>query len=144
MKTSISRTSAFARFARPVLAAVLIIGCADRDNDAPDTGPDESTPPRIAGEAKVALDSGNVLFRAKAYDLALVQYRRSSQLAPGDPTPLFGVLMVGEATGNSRLADSARARIRELDPSLSDSTAKGHAEMIDRHSRMTTTPPSPH
>ena len=144
MKTSNSSKSAFARFALPVLAAGLIFGCADRGNDAPDTGPAGSAPPRITGEAKVALDSGNVLFRAKAYDLALAQYRRSAQLAPGDVTPVFGVLMVGEATGNSPLADSARARIRELNPSLSDSTASGHAEMIDRHSRVTTTPPSPH
>jgi hypothetical protein len=127
-----------------LLAAVLLLGCGGRDSGAPDAGSAGSAPSRLTGEAKVALDSGNVLFRAKAYDLALAQYRRSSQLAPGDPTPTFGVLMVGEATGNSRLADSARARIRELNPSLSDSTARGHAEMIDRHSRITTTPPSPH
>lgn len=127
-----------------LLAAVLLLGCGGRDSETPDAGSTSSAPSRLTGEAKVALDSGNVLFRAKAYDLALAQYRRSAQLAPGDATPVFGVLMVGEATGNSRLADSARARIRELNPSLADSTAKGHAEMIDRHSRVTTTPPSPH
>ena len=134
--------SSIARFTLAILAAVLILGCGSRDNEA-DTGPSGSAPPRITGEAKVALDSGNVLFRAKAYDLALAQYRRSAQLAPSDVTPLFGVLMVGEATGNSQLADSARARIRELNPSLADSSTRGHAEMIDRHSRITTTTPSP-
>lgn len=127
-----------------LLAAVLLLGCGGRDSGTPDAGSTGSAPSRLTGEAKVALDSGNVLFRAKAYDLALAQYRRSEQLAPGDATPVFGVLMVGEATGNSRLADSARARIRELNPALVDSAATGHAEMIDRHSRVTTTPPSPH
>ncbi len=127
-----------------LLAAVLLLGCGGPDGETPAAGSTNSPPSRLTGEAKVALDSGNVLFRAKAYDLALAQYRRSAQLAPGDVTPVFGMLMVGEATGNSRLADSARARIRELNPSLSDSTARGHAEMIDRHSRVTTTPPSPH
>jgi hypothetical protein len=97
----------------------------------------------MTGEAKVALDSGNVLFRARAYDLALAQYRRSAQLAPTDVTPLFGMMMVGEATKNARLADSARARIGELNPSMADSSTRGHAEMIDRHSRMTTPTPSP-
>jgi hypothetical protein len=119
------------------------VGCGSRDNGAPDAGAGRSGPPRITGEAKVALDSGNVLFRARAYDLALAQYRRSAQLAPTDVTPLFGVLLVGEATNSSRLADSARARIRELNPSLADSSARGHAEMIDRHSRAMTATPSP-
>jgi len=53
------------------------------------------------------------------------------------------VMMVGEATKNARLADSARARIGELNPSMADSSTRGHAEMIDRHSRMTTPAPSP-
>lgn len=136
--------SAVPRFPLPVLAAVLILACGSRDNEAPDAGPNRSAPPRITGEAKVALDSGNILFRARAYDLALAQYRRSAQLAPTDVTPLFGVLMVGEATKNSRLADSARARIRELNPSAADSSATmGHAEMIDLHSRVRPTAPSP-
>lgn len=131
------------RLMLPALAIALILGCGGRDGEAPDAAPSGSAAPRMTGEAKVALDSANILFRAKAYDLALTQYRRSAQLAPTDVTPLFGVLMVGEATKNSRLADSARARIRELNPSLADSSARGHAEMIDRHPRATTTTPSP-
>lgn len=133
--------SAISRFMLPVLAVVLIVGCGSRDDGAPDAGADRSGPPRITGEAKVALDSGNVLFRAKAYDLALAQYRRSAQLIPNDPTPIFGILMVGQATNNTRLTDSARARIRELNPSLADSTATGHEQIIDRHSAISTTPP---
>ena len=127
-----------------LLLATALLSCGGPDGETPHAGSTSSAPARLTGEAKVALDSGNVLFRAKAYDLALAQYRRSALLAPGDVTPLFGVLMVGEATRNSRLADSARARIRELNPSLADSTSRGHAELIDQHSRITTTPPSPH
>jgi len=133
--------SPISRFILPFLAVALIVGCGSRDNEAPDAGADGSGPPRITGEAKVALDSGNALFRAKAYDLALEQYRRSARLIPNDATPHFGILMVGQATNNTRLADSARARIRELNPSLADSTARGHEQMIDRHSAISTTPP---
>ena len=133
--------STISRFMLPVLAVGLIGACGSRDDGARDAGANGSGPPRITGEAKVALDSGNVLFRAKAYDLALEQYRRSARLIPNDVTPIFGILMVGQATNNTRLADSARARIRELNPSLADSTGRGHEQMIDRHSAISTTPP---
>ena len=133
--------SAISRFILPVLAVALIVGCGSRDDGASDAGADRSGPPKITGEARMALDSGNVLFRAKAYDLALEQYRRSAALVPNDVTPVFGILMVGQATNNTRLADSARARIRELNPSLADSTGRGHEQMIDRHSAISTTPP---
>ena len=63
-------------------------------------------------EAKAALDSGNQLFRRKAYDQALVQYRRSSELAPQHSAPLFGIHLVAVATKNKALDDSAMAGIR--------------------------------
>ncbi len=144
--------SVVARFALFVLAP-LLLGCDTGDTEAQripldgsnagDTGRNVAAAPAITGEAKIALDSGNILFRAKAYDLALAQYRRSARLAPGEVIPLFGVLMVAEATKDPRLADSARTRIRELNPSASDSAARGHAELIDRHSRATATTPHP-
>jgi hypothetical protein len=62
--------------------------------------------------AKGALDSGNVLFRKKAYDAALAQYRAASILAPQHSAPLFGIYMVARATSNASLADSALAGIR--------------------------------
>lgn len=132
--------SAAPRFTLPVLAAVLILGCGRSDNEAPmiplgQAGAPDAGP--MTGEAKVALDSANILFRTRAYDLALAQYRRSAQLVPTDVTPLLGVLMVAEATKNSRLADSTLARLRELQPGAADSlTTMGHAEMIDLHSRV--------
>jgi hypothetical protein len=62
--------------------------------------------------AKAALDSGNVLFRKKAYAAALAQYRAASALAPQHSAPLFGIYMVARATNNPAMADSALAGIR--------------------------------
>lgn len=138
--------TAFPRLTLALLAAALVLGC-DRGDEAPmvplgQPAGQQAPGPTITGEAKVALDSANVLFRARAYDLALAQYRRSAQLVPNDVTPLMGVLMVAQATNDSRLADSTMARIREIDPSSADSSAMEHAKMIDLHSREgTTTPP---
>ena len=136
--------SALAHRILPVLA-MLLLGCGRGDSDdrvpfgenAGNAGQTASAAPRVTGEAKIALDSGNVLFRAKAYDLALAQYRRSAQLVPTDVTPLFGVLMVAEATDNSKLADSVRTVMRSLNSAAADSsTTAGHADIVDRHSRV--------
>ena len=98
----------------------------------------------IGGEAKTALDSGNVLFRAKAYDRALVQYRRSARLAPTQLAPLLGILMVTDATKNAKLADSTLTRMRELDPAAADSSAAmSHREIVDVHSRTRKAAPAP-
>jgi len=66
----------------------------------------------IGPAAKAALDSGNVLFRKKAYAAALAQYRAASALAPQHSAPLFGIYMVARATNNPAMADSALAGIR--------------------------------
>ena len=62
--------------------------------------------------AKAALDSGNVLFRKKAYDEALAEYRAAAALAPQHSAPLFGMYMVARATNNKAMADSALDGIR--------------------------------
>ncbi len=94
------------------------------------------TPSAMGGEAKVALDIGNILFRAKAYDRALAQYRRSAQLAPTEVAPLLGILMVTDVTRNARLADSTLSRMREINPAAADSSAAmSHAEILEAHSR---------
>lgn len=67
----------------------------------------------MSADAQAALDSGNALFRSKAYGQALAQYRRAAAAAPSHAAPLFGVFMVARATGNGALADSALAGIRE-------------------------------
>jgi hypothetical protein len=66
----------------------------------------------IGPAAKAALDSGNVLFRKKAYGDALAQYRAASALAPQHSAPLFGIYMVARATNNPVMAESALAGIR--------------------------------
>ena len=62
--------------------------------------------------AKAALDSGNVLFRKKAFEGALAEYRAAAALAPQHSAPLFGIYMVARATNNKAMADSALAAIR--------------------------------
>lgn len=123
-----------------IFAVVLLLGCDGRD--APKIplgqagpGAGEASAPAITGEARTALDSANALFRVKAYDRALAQYRRSAALAPAELAPLLGVLMVAEATKDTKLAERTRARIRQLDPAVADSSAMGHAELIELHSR---------
>jgi hypothetical protein len=134
-------------------AAVTIWGCGgseapriplDQANPGSIGTSGAATPGPLAGEAKTALDSGNVLFRAKAYDRALVQYRRSARLAPTQLAPLLGILMVTDVTKNAKLADSTLSRIRELNPAAADSAAAmSHAEILDAHSRARKAPPPP-
>jgi hypothetical protein len=66
----------------------------------------------IGPAARAALDSGNVLYRKKAYAGALAQYRAASALAPQHAAPYFGIYMVARATRDSAMADSALAAIR--------------------------------
>src|SRR5215207_1943881 len=108
------------RVAVSFAAAATIGACSG--TDAPKTplgaassgtiGADEATVSSIRGEAKLALDSGNKLFRAKAYDGALAQYSRSAQLAPTELTPLLGIMMVADVTKDSKLAEATLPRIR--------------------------------
>jgi hypothetical protein len=90
----------------------------------------------MSRESKAALDSGNLLFRAKAYDRALVEYSRSARLAPTALAPLLGILMVAEVTKNAKLSKSTLSRMRALNPAAADSSAaRSHAEILDVHSR---------
>jgi hypothetical protein len=134
-------------------AAAIISGCGGSEAPKlplghPNSGSigasEAATPAAMGGEAKAALDSGNMLFRAKAYDRALAQYRRSARLAPTELAPLLGILMVTEVTKNRKLADSTLARMRELNPAAADSSAAmTHAEILEAHSRARKAPPPP-
>lgn len=123
------------------LVALCVAACsrgAPSPNAAPTTtaatAADSATPPApavLGPEAKVKLDSGNVLFRAKKYDAALAQYRAAAALAPKHTAPLYGISMVGRAMNNQKLADSATAEMQKLTgplpaqhPSLSDSAVR--------------------
>jgi hypothetical protein len=139
------RSSAVSRLGFCVAAAVTIWGCGG--SEAPKTPLGHANPEGIGasrtetrspmgGEAKTALDSANMLFRAKDYGRALAQYRRSAGLAPTELAPLLGILMVTDVTKNARLADSTLVRIRELNPAAADSSAAmSHAEILKAHSR---------
>lgn len=133
-------------------AAVAVI-CACGGTDAPKTPLGETSSrgvaadeaiPAITGEAKLALDSGNRLFRAKAYNGALAQYRRSAQLAPTELAPLLGIMMVADVTKDSKLAEATLPRIRSLNPVVADSsTAMSHSKMIEAHRRTGVVNPPP-
>ncbi len=127
-----------------LLAAALVAGCNKKEEPpmiplgqaaSPGLSP-HGTVPSITGEAKIALDSGNKLYTAKSYALALAQYRRAAALAPQAEAPLFGILMVADATKNATLSDSATKALR----ALNDSTTAD--EVVDVHSRIGTPPPS--
>jgi alkanesulfonate monooxygenase SsuD/methylene tetrahydromethanopterin reductase-like flavin-dependent oxidoreductase (luciferase family) len=60
------------------------------------------------------VDSGNVLYRARRYPEALVQYRRTVERSPDDVTGYFGVYMVAVATNDHALADSALVKLKSM------------------------------
>lgn len=115
-----------------LLAALAVLACNVADEApklplghppiASDEASSRPAAPLIEGEAKVALDSGNALYKAKAYQLALDQYRRAADLAPGEEAPLFGMLMVASSTSDARLADSVTALMRALRRKISSIT----------------------
>ena len=129
-----------------VCVVLAITGCTE--SDAPKTPLGAAAPVgtqnaalTINGEAKLALDSANLSFRAKAYDRALVQYQRSAKLAPAEMAPLLGILMVADVTGDAKLAESTRVKMRELDPAAADSSiASPHTRIPEGHPPLTTPP----
>ena len=86
---------------------------------------DASAP--LSRTASAALDSGNAAFRVKNYELALRLYREAAVAAPTHASPWFGIFMVGEATGDHVLRDSAKREVqkRTVDPpAVTDSTLR--------------------
>lgn len=133
-------------------SAVILTTAACGKSDAPKTplgaartgivGANEPAAQAMIGEAKRALDSGNTLFRAKAYDKALAEYRRSAELAPNEIAPLLGILMVADVTKDSKLGDATLPLVRKLNPAIADSSAfTQHSRVIEAHPRTTAPPP---
>jgi hypothetical protein len=131
-----------------MLACACIVSGACTESDAPKTplgaapqGSMTGSAPvsPIGGEAKRALDSANLLFRAKEYGLALEQYRRSSELAPAEMAPLMGILMVADVTKDTKLADSTLPKLRKLNPAVADSSVVSpHSRIPEGHPPLTT------
>jgi hypothetical protein len=121
MRTSSGR--AFRAVTLAATVAVVLLACNKGKEPAPKTPLSEvsaqsggelaaGSAGAMSAEARVVLDSGNALYRAKKYADALAQYRIAAQRAPEDPAPYFGIYMVAGATGNKRLQDSAQAALR--------------------------------
>jgi hypothetical protein len=89
-----------------------------------------SGPPELTPAASAQLDSGNVAYRAKQYEVALRHYRAAATAAPQHAAPWYGVYMVGEATSNRALIDSANAMVATRSgAAISESAmAKAHGE----------------
>jgi hypothetical protein len=85
----------------------------------------------LGPEAKLALDSGNALYRRKAFAPALLEYRLAADRAPQHSAPLFGIYMVARATNNDALADSAMAAIRARNGPLAPTGAGAPHPMTD-------------
>ncbi len=63
----------------------------------------------LSPNAKAALDSGNVLYKAGNYEGALAKYELAVKYAPANAAPYYGVYMAADKLGNKQLADSAMA-----------------------------------
>ena len=123
------------------VAFVFVAACGGSDaprtplsgmSSSPVVSGEPGTP--INGEAKIALDRGNALFRDKSYKDALSQYRRSAELAPDELAPLLGIMMVADVTKDSALARTTLPRIRRIDPAMADSSlATPHSRIIKDH-----------
>jgi hypothetical protein len=117
-----------------LLAAVLSAGGCRESEESPELPLDhpplggERASAALVGDARVALDSGNRLYSAKAYAAALEQYRRAAALAPEHDAPLFGIVMVANATADSALADSAATAMREQ-----QAANRPAADLLDVH-----------
>jgi hypothetical protein len=132
----------FALCAGVSVVGVFLLGCGGNDAPKIPLGAAQATtsapanPPMSGptGEARVALDSGNALFRAKAYDQALEQYQRSADLAPSEVAPLLGIMMVADVKKDSKLAEATVPRIRKINAELADSSLiSPHSKMIQTH-----------
>jgi hypothetical protein len=91
-------------------------------------GVGSATAPPLPTAARQALDSANTAYRAKAYPLALAEYRAAAAAAPNEAAPYFGIVMAATALHEPAVADSASAVIRTLTQSggqmLSDSALR--------------------
>lgn len=107
-----------------LLVIATLSGCRPKDDQpvTPATTPNlhagielssaAADAPPMSANARIPLDSGNKLYRAKRYPEALAQYRLAAARSPGDPTAYYGVFMVAAATKNTKLADSAMQMMR--------------------------------
>ena len=117
-----------------VILWLPIVACDNREASKTPLGESTSSASGIAGDARLALDSGNALFRAKSYDAALAQYERSARLVPAEAAPLLGIMMVADVKKDQRLVDATLERMKRLNPSLADTAAvSSHSKIMKQH-----------
>ena len=111
-----------------------VVACDGREAPKTPLGESTSGASGITGDARIALDSGNLLFRAKTYDAALAQYERAARLAPAEAAPLLGIMMVADVKKDQRLADATLVRMKKLNPALADTAAvSAHSKAMKQH-----------
>jgi hypothetical protein len=104
------------------VATALSLAACDRGSPIPGAEGTPEAAARAGGEAatrelspaaRIALDSGNTAFKAKDFRTALRFYREAAAATPNHAAPWFGINMVGRATHNQPLADSAMVQVRK-------------------------------
>jgi len=68
----------------------------------------------LPAAVRAQLDSGNAAYRAGDYQEARRHYRETVKAIPDLASGWFGIYMTAQATGDSALADSAKARMGEM------------------------------
>jgi hypothetical protein len=86
------------------------------------TGADSTANPHttMSPDARAALDSGNAQYKAGRFADALKSYRKSSDMAPLNAAPFFGIYMAAEKLGMKALADSASIEIKKRESSSTE------------------------
>lgn len=74
--------------------------------------------PALSAAGQAFVDSGNTAFRVKDYKGALAYYKKATEADPSHAAPWFGAYMVGQATNDKALADSAIAEVRKRAPQM--------------------------
>lgn len=74
--------------------------------------------PALPADVQMQLDSGNLAYRMRDYDQALLHFREVVRLEPGLAAGWYGVGMTEAARGNAAGADSAMARVHALAPDV--------------------------
>lgn len=117
------------RFVLVLGALAAVTGCS-RSNDAKqgDSAVAElppghvpitpSAPTDLMPVTQALLDSGNTAFRLQRFDQALAYYEKASAAQPDHAAPWFGAYMVGQATKNAALSDSALRMVQQRAPGM--------------------------
>jgi len=104
----------------PMLALVLLAGCARRDATSPPATVRAAATDSMRSQALI--DSGNAAIRVKDYDGAARRYASAVAIRPDDPAAYYGLGMALARLGRDDEAREAYARSRELQSRAADTT----------------------